>query len=140
MDLAPKHPRLSYAEAREALKDVVNHSRFAVTFVNATGPNGWMLQPVTVRGRERALGMAPLEIVWRGSEAAVRIGRLANGLIPLRFDTRLLRNVDSLRLVAKHEIAELTFILGFENQFKDAAALRQLLELADDQGYEAEKQ
>lgn len=139
MDLTPKHPRLSYARAREALKDVVDFSRFAVAFVNAHGPFGWLLQPATVRGRLLALGMAPLEVITRGREAAVRIGRLPNGKIPVRFDTRLLKNVDALRQVAKHEIAELYFILGFENEFQDADTLKHLLEKADDLGYRAEQ-
>lgn len=139
MDLTPKHRRLSYAEAREALKDIVDYSRFAVRFVNANGPTGWLLQPTTARGRVRALGMAPLEITARGHETAVRVGRLPNGKIPLRFDTRLLRNVDSLRVVAKHELAEVNFILGFENQLKDPGTMKRLLEMADDRGYQAER-
>jgi hypothetical protein len=139
VDLTPQHQRLSYAQAWEALKDVVDDSRFTITFVNPRGPLGWLLRPTTVRGEVLAVGMAPLELMVRGRDCAVRIRRLASGKIPLRFDTRLLRNLESLRLVAKHEIAEVNFTLGFENQFKDPDTLTKLLEMADARGYESEK-
>jgi hypothetical protein len=53
-------------------------------------------------------------------------------------DCRLLKNVDSLKAVARHEIAEVTAILAFEEKFMDPRTLQDLLEAADDLGYGAE--
>jgi hypothetical protein len=50
----------------------------------------------------------------------------------------LLRNLDSLRAVARHEVAEVNAILRFEGKFKEPRDLQQLLERADDLGYRAE--
>ena len=66
------------------------------------------------------------------------IERLSDGRIPMRLDTRLLRNVESLRTVARHEVAEINLIMGLERKFQSMSVLLQLLQKADEAGYEAE--
>jgi len=56
----------------------------------------------------------------------------------MRLDTRLLRNVESLRTVARHEVAEINLIMGLERKFQSMSVLLQLLQKADEAGYEAE--
>ncbi len=138
IDLAPRHERLSYNAARQALRSIVDLERFHVTFVDAKGTLGWLLSPLTTRGRQQALGAIPLRILTERSRSAARVGRLANGRIPIRFDTRLLRNIDSLKTVARHEVAEVNAILEFEGKFMAPRDLQQLLEAADEFAYRAE--
>jgi hypothetical protein len=138
IDLTARHKRLTFAAARSALGGIVDFQKFAVTFIDANGELGWLLRPATIRGRVQALGTVPLRIVNRSDRFAVVIERLLDGRIPMRFDTRLLRNVESLRTVARHEVAEIGLILEFELKFQSMTTLLRLLQKADEVGYEAE--
>jgi hypothetical protein len=138
IDLTPRHERLCYQAARQALRGIVDYETFRVTFVNANGPLGWLLQPLTVRGRFQALGSVSPQVLTKDDRVAARIGRFPDGKIPIRFDSRLLRNLDSLKTVAQDEVAEVNAILAFEGEFMGPRDLQQLLETADDLGYRAE--
>ena len=138
IDLTPRHKRLSYHAARRVLEGIVDLERFHVSFVRANGPLGWLLRPTSVLGQYRALGSVPLQIRTKGKRAAVFLGRLPNSKIPIRLDTRLLRNRASLRAVARHEVAEVQAILRFEGKLVSPADLQVLLEQADDLAYRME--
>ena len=138
IDLTSRHKRLTFAAARRALDGIIDFQRYAVTFIYAKGELGWLLGPTTVHGRVQALGNVPLRILTKGQRAAIVIERLSDGRIPMRLDTRLLRNVESLRTVARHEVAEINLIMGLEYKFQSMGTLLRLLQKADEAGHEAE--
>lgn len=138
IDLTPRHKRLTHKAARDALKRIVDFKKFHVTFVSAKGALGWLLRPLTVRGQHQALGAVPVEIRLNVNRVAAVIGRLADGRIPIRLDSRLLRNISSLKAVVRHEIAEINAILTIEGQFMKPRDLQLFLEWADDLGYSSE--
>jgi hypothetical protein len=57
VDLTPIHPRLSYAAARDALKDVVDPSMFAVTFISCSSFLKWRTIRA-IKRRNRAMKSA----------------------------------------------------------------------------------
>jgi hypothetical protein len=87
----------------------------------------------------QALGTVPIRIFHKGNRSAVVIERFSDGRIPIRLDTRLLRNVEALKTVTRHEVAEIDAILSFESEYYPAAALQRLLRTADDAGYRSER-